>query len=185
MKIAVLGNQARAMTNFWTVLLRHMIEAGHEVICLVPEPLAGDDPAWEAALSDLGARIESYPLERKGLHPLHDLKTLLALRAFFKRERPDVLFAYTIKPVVYGAMAAAMAGFPAKNNRHLMITGLGYMFEADSPAKKALLQVARLLYRLAFACAGTVYFQNDDDRKLFERLSIIPGSIAVRTRGKT
>ena len=61
-----------------------------------------------------------------------------------------------------------------------MITGLGYMFEADSPIKKVLLQVARLLYRLAFMCAGTVYFQNDDDRKLFEELSIIPRSIAVR-----
>ena len=180
MKIAVLGNQARAMTNFWTVLLRQMIEAGHEVVCLVPEALAGDDPAWEAALTGLGVRLESYPLERKGLHPLHDLKTLLALRALFKRERPDVLFAYTIKPVIYGAMAAAMAGFPAKNNRHLMITGLGYMFEANSPVKKILLQVARLLYRLAFMRAGTVYFQNDDDRKLFEGLSIIPRTITVR-----
>ena len=180
MKIAVLGNQARAMMNFWSVLLRRMIANGHDVFCLVPEPSAGDEPAWEAALAGLGVRLVPYPLDRRGMHPVRDFGTLLALLAFFRRERPDVLFAYTVKPVIYGALAAAMAGFPVKSNRHLMITGLGYMFEADSAVKKLLLQLARLLYRLAFACAGTVYFQNDDDRQVFKRLSIIPRSIAVR-----
>ena len=180
MKIAVLGNQARAMSNFWTVLLRRMVGAGHEVLCLVPEPLAGEDPAWESALTGLNVRLVHYPLDRKGLHPLHDVRTLLALRKILGHERPDVLFAYTIKAVIYGAMASALAGFSAKRNRHVMITGLGYMFEGGTLVKRLLLQAARLLYRVALMCSGTVYFQNDDDRKLFESLSIIPRSIQVR-----
>lgn len=184
MKIVVLGNQARAMTNFWTVLLRRMVAGGHDVACLVPEPFTGEDPAWEAALEGLGVRLVHYPLDRKGMHPVRDLKTLRALWDVLRRERPDVLFAYTIKPVIYGAMASALAGVPPRAARHVMITGLGYMFEGDSLAKRLLLQVARLLYRVALGCAGTVYFQNDDDRALFERLSIIPGSTAVRkTKG--
>ncbi len=180
MKILVLGNQARAMSNFWTVLLRRMCEAGHEVICLIPETVPGDDPPWEKALADIGVQLRHYPLDRKGLHPLRDVRTLRALWKICKQERPDRLFAYTVKPVIYGAVASALAGFPTRKNRHVMITGLGYMFEADTALKKILLQVGRLLYRLAFLCAGTVYFQNDDDRNLFEKLSILPKSIIVQ-----
>ena len=170
MKVAVLGNQSRAMVNFWSVLIRSLVRAGHEVVCLAP---AGDSD-WEGRLRDLGARLVRYPLDRKGLNPLRDLRTLLALRRIFLREKPDALFAYTIKPVIYGTLAAALAGHPAARNRHVMITGLGYMFEADSPIKRILRHVAVLLYRLAFSLAGTAFFQNAADRELFERLKIVP-----------
>lgn len=198
MKIAVLGNQARAMCNFWTLLIRRLSESGHEVICLVPESSkanmeAGlmesgmdglqaetDATAWEKRLEDTGARVLHYPLDRKGLNPAKDLKSLLALRSVFAREQPEILFAYTIKPVIYGAMAAALAGSPARERRCLMITGLGYMFEGGSFVKRALMQVARLLYRTAFSCAGKVFFQNAEDWELFEKLSIIPQRTAVR-----
>ena len=80
MKIVVLGNQARSVANFWSVLMRRMRGAGHEVICMVP---AGD-VATEGRLAALGAcpadapgfpkapalRIVNYPLDRKGLNPL-------------------------------------------------------------------------------------------------------------------
>jgi glycosyltransferase involved in cell wall biosynthesis len=180
MKIAVTGNQARAMVNFWSVLLRRMVAAGHEVVCLVPEARAADEKDWEAALAGLGVRLACYPLDRKGLHPLRDAVTLLSLWRIFRSERPDVLFAYTIKPVIYGATAAALAGSPPRNGRHVMITGLGYMFEGDSPVKRLLLRVARFLYRFALGRVSTVYFQNDDDRRVFEHLSILPQSVTVR-----
>lgn len=168
------------MSNFWSVFLRRLSEAGHEVTCLVPAPASGDDPAWEKALAAPGARIVHYPLDRKGLNPVRDLATLLSLRAFFRRERPDLLFAYTIKPVIYGALASALAGHPARERRNLMITGLGYTFEADTPAKRLLRLLSRLLYRAAFRCSGRVFFQNRDDREVFEHLSIMPPSIAVK-----
>jgi len=71
MKIIVLGNQAKAMSNFWSVLIRHMRRAGHEVICCAP---AGDADA-EAALAAQGASLRHYALDRKGLNPLSDLRT--------------------------------------------------------------------------------------------------------------
>lgn len=179
MKVAVLGNQARAMSNFWTVLLRRLVAGGHDVVCLTPLPDAGDEPEWEERLLALGVRLAHYPLDRKGLNPLRDMGTVTALRRIFRQERPDILFAYTIKPVIYGAFAAALAGFPAKDRRFLMITGLGYMFEGGTPLKRLLTAVARLLYRSAFSCAGTVFFQNADDRALFERFSIVPPGMRV------
>ena len=168
------------MSNFWSTLIRRISEAGHEVLCLLPESQPGDDPAWEADIASLGGRIMHYPLDRKGLNPFRDFSTLLRLRAIFAAERPDVLFAFTIKPVIYGSFAAFLAGTPARKNRYVMITGLGYMFEADSPVKRVLLHAARLLYRLAFSCVGGVYFQNQDDKNLFDKLSITPRSVTVR-----
>jgi glycosyltransferase involved in cell wall biosynthesis len=179
MKVAILGNQARAMGNFWTPLIRLLQDRGHETICCLPHP-APDDLPWEGALTDLGARLAHYPLDRKGLNPFRDLKTLLGLRAALRAARPDVLFAFTIKPVIYGAFAAHLAGIPAKSRRHVMITGLGYMFEADTPFKRFLRQAARLLYRLAFSRVQTVFFQNPEDQALFAALGITPPSVAVR-----
>jgi glycosyltransferase involved in cell wall biosynthesis len=179
MKVAILGNQARAMGNFWTPLIRLLRDRGHEAICCLPLP-APDDLPWEGALADLGARLIHYPLDRKGLNPFRDLKTLLGLRAALRAARPDVLFAFTIKPVIYGSFAAHLANIPAKSRRHVMITGLGYMFEADTPIKRLLRQAARLLYRLAFSRVRTVFFQNPEDQALFAALGITPPSVAVR-----
>lgn len=190
MKIALLGNQARAMSNFWTVLVRQMADAGHEVVCLLPgEPgqapesgvqaAGGESAFWEAGLLDLGVRIVHYPLDRKGLNPLRDLATLAALGRIFRREKPDRLFAYTIKPVIYGSLASALAGRPGKGHRFLMITGLGYVFEGDTPVKRLLARLGSLLYRMAFSRVGGVFFQNEDDLALFEERSIIPAGLQI------
>jgi glycosyltransferase involved in cell wall biosynthesis len=179
MKAAILGNQARSMSNFWTPLIRLLRARGHEALCLVPHPAPGDLP-WEEALSDLGAGLVHYPLDRKGLNPFRDLRTILDLRAALRAARPDVLFAFTIKPVIYGAFAAHLAGIPAKSSRYVMITGLGYMFEADTPPKRLLRRLARLLYRAALARVDSVFFQNPEDQALFAALGITPPCVSIR-----
>lgn len=67
-----------------------------------------------------------------------------------------------------------------ETHRHVMIPGLGYMFEADTPGKRLLRRTASLLYRLAFSCVHTVFFQNPDDQALFATLGILPPSVSVR-----
>ena len=166
MNVIVMNNQARSLVNFWTVLLRRMIARGHTVTCLVPE----GDPEGDAALRALGARVRHYPLDRKGLNPVRDAATFLALYRLFRGaspgERPDLLYASTIKPVIYGLPAAALAGV---GRRYAMITGLGYMFEADNPVKKLLTALAALLYRFSLSFARAVFFQNADDISEFRR----------------
>ncbi|MDR0339226.1 MAG: glycosyltransferase family 1 protein, partial [Desulfovibrio sp.] len=184
MKILITGNQARAMSNFWTVLIRRMVRLGHDLLCVVPADASPEETAWREKLSTLGVRLALYPLDRKGLNPFADIRALCSLRSIIAGEQPDVFFAYTIKPVIYGSLAAALAGAPPKARRFVMITGLGYTFEADSGLKRLLMRVTARLYRTAFARSGTVFFQNGDDRALFERLSIVPPGVAVRlTRG--
>lgn len=177
MKIVVLGNQVKAMRNFWSVLIRQMRGAGHEVVCCAPV----GDAVSRTALEALGARLEQYPLDRKGLNPVRDLQTLAALLRFFRREKPDLLFASTIKPVIYGCLAARAAGVP---HIYATITGLGYAFEADTPLKKCVNRLGRLLYRTALSGAEGVFFQNDDDREIFFRSGILPRTARVlKARG--
>lgn len=174
MKIIVLGNQAKAMSNFWSVLIRHMRRAGHEVVCCAPP---GDADA-EAALAAQGARLRHYPLDRKGLNPLSDLRTTRALYSLFKQEKPDLLFASTIKPVIYGCMAARAAGVP---HIYATITGLGYAFEADTFFKKCVNRLGRLLYGAALSGAEGIFFQNQDDITVFRQSGILGSGARVLT----
>lgn len=174
MKFVIIGNQARAMSNFWSVLITQAVAHGHEVVAFLP-----DSGEWGQRLRDLGVRVRNYPLDRKGLNPASDWKTLRELRRLLKEERPDCLFAYTIKSLIYGSLAAALAGYPRRENRHVMITGLGYAFEADTFIKRVLRTVASLLYRLALMQVKTVFFQNPDDKAVFEKFNIIPNGVQV------
>ena len=190
MKILILGNQARSTSNFWTVLMRRMRAAGHEVLCAVP---AGDDAA-EAAIRAIGeedpafrkgpaVRLCHYPLDRKGLNPLRDMATMHALYRLFRQEKPDLLFATTIKPVIYGCMAARLARVP---HIYATITGLGYAFEADNFFKKCVNRLSIGLYHCALAGAEGVFFQNRDDAELFRKVGILRRSARVlMARGGT
>ena len=153
MHIVLLGNTSRGLVNFWRVLVERLHATGCRVTVFVP----GGDADADAAIRDMGASLHHYPLDRKGLNPVRDLATLTALYRLFRREKPDMLFCYTIKPVIYGCLAARFAGV---RRRFATITGLGYMFEANSVAKKILRLLATLLYRLALQGAAAVFFQN-------------------------
>lgn len=165
------------MANFWSVLIRSMRAAGHEVLCLIPP----GDAKGDALLRAQGARVGVYPLDRKGLNPIRDMAAAAALLRVFREERPDILFASTIKPVIYGCLTARLAGVP---RIFATITGLGYAFEADTPIKKCLNRCAVLLYRLALSGISAVFFQNEDDRRVFAEAGILrPEARAALCRG--
>lgn len=177
MKIVILSNQARSMSNFWSVLIRKMRSAGHTVICVAPP----GDTAAEATLRALGASFVPYPLDRKGLNPVRDAESFFALLRIFRRERPDLVFATTIKPVIWGSLAARVAGVPRV---YATITGLGYAFEADSFFKKCVNWLGVFLYRLALGHVSGVFFQNQDDIRVFREHGILgPGARVLTARG--
>ena len=177
MHIVLLGNAARGVVNFWSVLVESLRAAGCRVTVFAPK---GDADA-DAAIRAMGVTLRHYPLDRKGLNPVRDMATLAALYRLFRREQPDMLFCYTIKPVIYGCLAARFAGVRL---RYAAITGLGYMFEADSAIKKVLTLLAARLYRLALLGAAAVFFQNRDDKDAFEKAGILsPAHRVELTRG--
>ena len=167
MRIAFVASHAPSLINFRGALIASLAQAGHEVIAFSPNA----DDATIQRLAELGASHESYPLQRTGTDPQADLETLRALTQAFTRLRPDVVFSYTVKPVVWGTLAATLAGVP---RRVAMVTGLGHAFIESQARKTSTAAVVHALYAFALRFAHRVIFHNDDDRRLFTERHLVP-----------
>ncbi|MGC5796075.1 glycosyltransferase family 4 protein [Sphingomonas sp. NFX23] len=163
-------NAAWNVVNFRAGLVRALIADGHEVIAAV-----GDDGAV-ADIEALGARVVTLPMDSAGISPFADLRLFAHYLALFRHEQPDIYLGWTIKPNIYGSIAAAVAGVPAVNN----ISGLGTAFLGAG----WLMRVAGVLYRIGLRRSATVFFQNAADRELFiaralvreRQTALLPGS---------
>ena len=111
-------------------------------------------------------------IDRAGMNPFADLKLFAEYRRLLRQLRPAAYLGYTIKPNIYGSLAAASLGIPALPN----VSGLGTAF-----IRGGMLQsIVTRLYRFGFARAPVVFFQNDEDRRLFvERRIVRPGQAQV------
>lgn len=171
--LAVIANQAFSIVNFRGPMIEAIVAAGVRVHALAPDY----DEATRAAVRALGAEPVDISLDRAGMRPLRDLRDALRLRRQLVRLKPDATFAYFIKPVIYGSLAARAAGIP---RRYALVAGLGYVFTPDgSPdrAKRRLLRRAvSALYRRAFGACECVFFQNDDDIAHFVDAGLIDPS---------
>jgi len=166
--VVVLGGFAESLVVFRGPLLRTLAERGHRVVAAAPAAPA----AVVDALAAMGVEYRDVPFERTALRPDRDLRTLGALVGLFREIRPGAVLAYTVKPVIYGLLAARLAGVP---RRFAMITGLGYAFIGTGLKARLAGAAARRLYRLSLKGADRVFFQNPDDRALFERLELVRG----------
>ena len=127
-------------------------------------------------MRDLGVERIAIEIDRAGLNPLADLRLLARYRSLLKRLMPAAYLSYTIKPNIYGSFAAASLGIPALPN----VSGLGTAFIRGGPLQA----IVTRLYRMGFARAPAVIFQNDEDRRLFvdrrmvrnNQVRVLPGS---------
>jgi glycosyltransferase involved in cell wall biosynthesis len=98
-------------------------------------------------------------MDSRGANPIKDLALIFELGLIYKNLRPDVILHYTIKPNIYGTLAAAFLKIPVINN----VCGLGTVFLKRNFTSF----IAVSLYRLSFRFAKKVFFQNPEDRELF------------------
>ena len=170
-KVVLLGSYAPSLINFRGPLIAAMVARGHQVHALAPD--IDDDIA--AKVRALGAEPVAVPLGRTSLDPRGALATRRALTALLRRIAPDVMIAYTIKPILLGAAAARAAGVP----RFIpLVTGLGYAFSGGLHPKQLLIRTAAVwMYRRAFRRSQFAIFQNEDDRRDFRRMGILPPSL--------
>lgn len=157
-RIAVICSYTVSLVNFRFRLLKAMVDNGHEVIALGPEH---DQPTIDT-LASIGVRFVQIPMARAGLNPLQDLGTLRAMTARLREIAPDVVLAYTMKPIVYGLIAARLAGV---RERHALVTGLGYVYSDEGADARRLTvrRIATMLYRIALRGDGRVFVYNDAD----------------------
>ena len=153
LRITLVCNTAWAIYTYRQGLIRELVVRGVEVTVLAPR-----DRTFEL-LSAMGCRCIDLPVASKGTDPRHDLRTLWALYRHYRTIRPHIVFHYTIKPNIYGSIAAKLAGVDSV----AVTTGLGYVFIQHSRAA----QVAKKLYRFAFRFPREVWFLNRDDQAAF------------------
>jgi glycosyltransferase involved in cell wall biosynthesis len=165
-RIVVLASLAKSLCVFRGPLLAALARDGHEVIACAP----GENPDVAACLKDMGVAYRSIPIERTGINPARDLCSIFRLYRFFRANSPDVLLSYTIKPVIYGSLAARAAGVA---RIYSIITGLGYAFMGETFKHRCINRLARLLYRVGLAVNNRVFFQNPDDLSLFVELGLV------------
>lgn len=168
-RIVIALNLAWNLLNFRAGLIRALVQAGYEVIAVAPRD------AYADRLPELGCRYVEMPMDNQGTNPVNDLALMWRFFQLFRRERPAVYLGYTVKPNVYGSLAARLAKVPVINN----IAGLGAVFIRKSPVTN----LVRGLYRLALGHSGRVFFQNDDDLHLFVEGGLVRESIAGRVPG--
>lgn len=163
-KVIVVANTTWNIFNFRMGILRKLIREGKEVVVVAPVD------TYIHYLQQLPT-VRHIPLKHlnpQGKGPIRSLLLLWELYRIYRAERPDVILHFTIKPNIFGSIAARWAGIRSIPT----VTGLGYTFLHGS----WLNQLAIQLYRFAFAGLDCVIFHNQDDRQLFERLSIVPQS---------
>lgn len=166
MKVLVVASLAYSLVNFRGALLAAMVAHGHDVVACAPD----EDIETEAALAAMGVSYRRVPMDRTGTNPLRDAATLAALIRLLRRERPDVVLAYTQKPILYAGLACRLAR--RKSAFFAMVSGLGHVYgsDFDRPALRTLISA---LYRAAVARAAGIFVFNGDDRAEMVRHGIL------------
>lgn len=168
-KVAIVLNTAWNLVNFRSGLIKALVSRGYEVVAVAPED------GYASQLQTLGCRYLPLPMDNKGTHPGRDLLLLVRFFTLMRAEKPDVVLGYTVKPNVYGSLAAHALRIPVINN----VAGLGTVFIKGG----WLNQLVRGLYRIALSRSAKVFFQNDDDRQLFVSGSLVSVTVTDRLPG--
>ncbi len=156
MKILVVASLTTSLLNFRRTLLEDFVAVpGAEVVALAPER----DDATCAELSAMGVRFQQIPMARASTNPIGDLRTFAALAGAIRTERPDIIIAYTQKPIIYGGLAARIFG---RARFFALQSGLGFVYSAEN-TNSALRRFVSFLYRLALAKAEAVFVFNGAD----------------------
>ncbi len=164
MKIAIVLNTSWNIYNFRLNFIRSLQTDGHEVHTVAPI----DD--YTQRLEQAGCIHHNVRMDSRGANPLKDIGLMIELWSIYRKMKPDIILHFTIKPNIYGTLAASMLRIPVINN----VCGLGTVF-----LKKGIVsEIAMRLYRWSFRYPRKVFFQNSDDQKLFLERNLVPAGIA-------
>jgi glycosyltransferase involved in cell wall biosynthesis len=168
-KVVIALNSAWNLYNFRSGLIKAMLDAGYEVVAVAPRDEYVD------RLTTLGCTFVHVPMDNKGINPLNDILLCYRLWRVLRQVKPNVFLGYTVKPNVYGSLAAHLLRIPVINN----IAGLGSVFIHDS----LLTSLVRGLYRVALSRSSKVFFQNQDDLDTFVSWGLVHPLVVDRLPG--
>ena len=168
--VMLMSNTSWSIINFRASLIVALKQAGFRVLIAAPED------AYSSRISELGAEYIPLRMNNKGRNPFQDVSLFVRVLGTLRRRRPDLLVSYTVKPNIYGSIAARLLGIPVVAN----IVGLGTVFSREGPLQR----LVSFMYRLALGRCRYVFFHNADDHRFFtdrkivrhESARVVPGS---------
>ena len=167
MRIVVVSPLGEHVLSVRGEMVRSIADRGHTVLVVGP---ATSLPV-RTAFAEIGVRYMAAPIRRNGLNPFQDAMTLVSLVRILRRFRTDCVLVYAAKPVIYGSLAARLAGVRV---RTAMITGAGSALGGGEATDRRFISlVVRRLYALALRSVHVVFFQNTDDLRLFRSLGLV------------
>lgn len=182
MRFLLIASYSESLINFRGHLIASLLEKGIEVH--VAAPNLHKTSSTRIILESQNVVVHQVGISRTGINLIADLKSLYSLWRLMLFLMPDVVLSYTIKPVIYGSLAAYLAGVP---HRFALITGLGYALTSKTKGFHSFVKVAALtLYRLSLANINKIFFQNPDDEDLFRIMGLVPArttSVVVNGSG--
>jgi len=167
MKFLIVAGFAEDLLPFRGDLINALLERGMDVHVALPD-LEMNSVLHNRLLAK-GLTLHKVTMQRAGMNPVADLHTLWQLLQLIKKLKPDAVFAYLIKPVIYSMIASSILGVP---RRFALISGLGYAFQGEGQ-RGLVRRLAQGLYGLALKGVHKVFFQNPDDLALFHQLGIL------------
>ncbi|WP_300357466.1 glycosyltransferase family 4 protein [Fusobacterium sp.] len=159
MKIFFTANVLWDIYIFRGGVIKALVEAGHDVTVVAPHETRIDIG------KELGVKVINIHLNKRGMNPIEDFKLFLELYKIYKKEKPDIIFHYTIKANIYGTLASHFS----KIKSIAVLTGLGYAFVTNSIVSK----IAKLLYKFSLPFADEVCVLNEDDKNLLVNEKIV------------
>lgn len=176
MNLLLIAGFAESLIGFRKPLIMALLDKGLIVHVAAPELTSNNKVLSE--LNSLGVISHDISMARTGTNPFSDLCTLLSLLNLIRKIKPECVLGYTIKPVIYGLLAASLAKVP---KRFALITGLGYAFTGSAQGLRGIIRrIVQGLYRVGLSKADVVFFQNPDDELLFKQLGITSNTTQTR-----
>lgn len=168
-KIAISANTSWYLFNFRKNTITSLLAQGYEVYAISPRD------SYSTKLEELGAQYINIDIEQSGTNPVRDIKSFLSFASLFWKKEIDVVLNFTPKNNIYSTLAAKICGVKVINN----IAGLGTLFVNENLVSK----IARLLYKVSQRFADKIFFQNEDDRKLFLLNGMVKEEVTDRLPG--
>ena len=175
-KVCIVASYAPSILNFRKELVLEIAKLSDVYVCI---PFVSQEVKVE--IENLGVTVLDVKIHSGSVSPLDNIKYFCSLLEHFRAVRPDTVFNYTVKPVIWGSFAAKLTGTTQIIS---MITGLGYSFTAlDSLKRKFINKCVCLLYQLAFYFNEMIIFQNKDDQYLFQCKNILNSRKSIVING--
>ena len=168
-RILILANNDVGLYKFRKELIQELLNNGNEVYISLP------NGQFIQQLVNMGCKYIQSDIDRRGLNPFKDIKLLILYLSIFNKVKPDMVITYTVKPNIYGGIISRIKKIPY----YINITGLGSAFQSRGYLKKIIVT----LYKLSCKKANIVFFENDENKKIFVENNIIEEAKSFKLNG--